>query len=262
MELPFVIEEPLKIPNSSNMTWELYQKLYDTVIINKKYNNFLKNKSIIVVAPAGYTTNEENKNQGEFIDSHDLVVRVNGGWKISPENQKYLGKRTDIRYHCMMEHDNNGGAYNIEGMKKHGVKWLASTFPKNLDYFYRDILDFEKQNSLTKTPINFHHISDLRYYLEIHTTLNTRMNAGVAAVVDLLCYDIKSLHIKGFTFFKDGWTKENKQDGNKEMYDNLGDKREINHSNLPQVQLLDILDKNDSRITLDKEVRNVINNWE
>ena len=43
MELPFVIEEPLKIPNSSNMTWELYQKLYDTVIINKKYNNFLKN---------------------------------------------------------------------------------------------------------------------------------------------------------------------------------------------------------------------------
>ena len=45
------------------------------------------------------------------------------------------------------------------------------------------------------------------------------------------------------------------------MYDNLGDKREINHSNLPQVQLLDILDKNDSRITLHKEVRNVINNW-
>ena len=104
--------------------------------------------------------------------------------------------------------------------------------------------------------------ADLKYYLQIHKTLNTRMNAGIAAVVDLLCYDIKSLHIKGFTFFKDGWTKEHKQEGYKETYDSLGEQKEVNHSNKPQVEFLDILDKNDTRITLDKEVRNVINNWQ
>ena len=263
MELPFIIDEPVRIPNSSTMTWEIYQELYNNVIIDKKYNNFLKDKSVIVVAPAAYTMNDESKNMGEFIDSHDVVVRLNGGWKISEKNQKYLGSRTDIRYHCMIEHINNGGPYNIEGMKEHGLQWMSSTFPKNLDYFYYDILHFEKLNTETNNPINFHHISDLKYYLQIHKTLNTRINTGIAAVLDLLCYDIKSLHIKGFTFFKDGWTTEHKEDGYKEMYDNLGaETQEVHHSNRPQVKFLDLLDKNDDRIILDKEVRNVINNWE
>lgn len=262
MELPFIIDEPQRTPNSSTMTWDKYQELYSNVVIDKKYNDFLKDKSVIIVAPAGYTTNEENKDQGKFIDSHDVVVRINGGWEISPKNQKYLGNKTDVRYHCMMEHTNNGGPYNIKGMKDKRVKWFCSQFPKNLDYFYADIVHFEKLNQQETNPINFHYWADLKYYLQIHKTLNTRMNAGIAAVVDLLCYDIKSLHIKGFTFFKDGWTKEHKQEGYKETYDSLGEQKEVNHSNKPQVEFLDILDKNDTRITLDKEVRNVINNWQ
>jgi hypothetical protein len=263
MELPFIIDEPEKIINNSTMTLEKYKSLKDSVIIDKKYNDYLKDKSVIVVAPAGYTTNEENKNMGEFIDSHDIVVRVNSGWKISEKNQKYLGKKTDIRYHCMMKHENNGGPYDIKGMKEHGVQWLSSCFPKNLDYFYLDILEFEKINSKTNNPINFHYISDLKFYLQLHKTLNTRINAGIAAIVDLLCYDIKSLHVKGFTFFKDGWTKEHKQEGYEDNYNKLGKEgQEINHSKKPQIDFLDILDKYDTRVILDKEVRNVINNWE
>ena len=98
MELPFIIGEPAKIPNSSTMTWEKYQSFHDSVMINKKYNDYLKNKSVIIVAPAAYTTNIEHENTGEFIDSHDVVVRMNGGWGISEKNQKYLGSRTDILF--------------------------------------------------------------------------------------------------------------------------------------------------------------------
>ena len=61
MELPFIIDEPQRTPNSSTMTWDKYQELYSNVVIDKKYNDFLKDKSVIIVAPAWYTTNEEIK---------------------------------------------------------------------------------------------------------------------------------------------------------------------------------------------------------
>ena len=44
MELPFIIDEPQRTPNSSTMTWDKYQELYSNVVIDKKYNDFLKDK--------------------------------------------------------------------------------------------------------------------------------------------------------------------------------------------------------------------------
>ena len=63
---------------------------------------------------------------------------MNKGWKITPDRIKDYGSKTDIRWHCMMEHPDNGGDYAIDDMLDHGVEWLASQFPRNLDYFHYD----------------------------------------------------------------------------------------------------------------------------
>jgi len=63
----------------------------------KKYKELLRNKKIVVVGPASYLI---GKNKGEFIDSFDLVVRINFQWPIKNYLSKDYGKRIDILYHC------------------------------------------------------------------------------------------------------------------------------------------------------------------
>jgi 5,10-methylene-tetrahydrofolate dehydrogenase/methenyl tetrahydrofolate cyclohydrolase len=56
----------------------------------KKY---CKNKNIIIV---GNSSNLLNKENGQFIDSHSIVIRVNHGYPIKTDYRKNIGNKTDI----------------------------------------------------------------------------------------------------------------------------------------------------------------------
>ena len=66
----------------------------------------MKGKSVIVVDPSPYMMEQE---RADFIESFDVVVRLNKGWKVQDDKKKYLRERTDVRYHCGMEQVQNGG---------------------------------------------------------------------------------------------------------------------------------------------------------
>ena len=180
--------------------------------------------------------------------------------------KKYLGERTDIRYHCGMEHENNGGAWEIQSMIDNKVSWASIGFPRYLSYFHNDILKFEKMNK--NFNMNFHIFSDLELYLSLHHYMGTRMALGTTAFSDLILYDIKRLHISGITFLDGGYFKDYKQsnefNGPEATYlesDIWKNHTDVGgHAMIPQRKLLKLLSEIDDRITMDKEVEKVINN--
>ena len=75
-------------------------------MINKKYQNYLIGKRVALVGPAEYLSKLKN---GEYIDSFDIVVRVNRGTEVIEKYQSSIGKRTDILYNCLIKSPDNGG---------------------------------------------------------------------------------------------------------------------------------------------------------
>ena len=88
---------------------------------------YLKDKSIAII---GSGTCIENKEFGEEIDSHDIVIRINNAfrnttWQLE-SHQKYVGKRTDI-YVANGDTDNKR-KWAIKA-KKWGVKYTLRLNP-------------------------------------------------------------------------------------------------------------------------------------
>ena len=186
-----------------------------------------------------------------FIDSFDVVIRMNKGWKITPDRIKDYGSKTDIRWHCMMEHPDNGGDFAIDEMLDNGVEWLASQFPRNLDYFHYDNIKFEQKNN---DKINFHCFADLIYFLNIHRAIETRPNVAPTAIFELINYDIENIHLMGVTFFKDGWDKGYKEG------EYTKERALEGHAQEAQIHLLKLILENEPKFTMDTEIETLIYN--
>ena len=61
----------------------------------EKYKNLVKNKNVALVGPASSIAGSKN---GELIDSHDIVVRLNYA-KI--QNKEDSGSKTNIIYYAI-----------------------------------------------------------------------------------------------------------------------------------------------------------------
>lgn len=231
--------------------------LFKHAAIDKSFNTYLRDKSVIVVGPASYM---QDSNKGEFIDSYDIVIRLNGFWKPNPTMYNDIGKRTTIRYHSGAEFPNTGGMWDIQDMLDYGVEYACIQYPKYLDYFHSDIKKFETYNEKFNMP--FHYWSDLELYLSFHYYLGTRLNVGMACVTDLLFYDIKQLHVTGFSFYahKGGhdWMPGAKPAGY--FLDDYDQSRHtfINHAQIPQMKLLRELQNYDNRLTIDTEINDIL----
>ena len=262
VELNLSIQEPERLYEGRfALDQKILKYLFDTAAIDRGYNNFLKGKRVAIVGPAEYVS---NSNQGELIESYDLVARINTGWNPPVKLKQHTGTRTDIRYHSGAEFPNSGGMWEMEKMVNVGVKYVCINYPKYLDYFHNDIKKFEKLNENYNVP--FHCWTDLELYLTFHHYLGTRMNTGLAAIVDLMLHDVKELYVSGFTFYRTGYYKGVKPDGYYEdvvlkEYDREKDTI-INHAQLPQMKLLKLIQQIDSRLVLDQEVTNILNTVE
>ena len=255
--IEFNVPEPYRFGNRLDTTKSDLQEVRNDVKISSKFNQFVKDKSVIVIGPSPYL---KGLGRGKIIDEYDIVVRLNKGWNVSEELQKDYGKKTTIRYHCMMEHESNGGKYEIENMQSKGVKWLASQFPYNLDYFHNDNKKFR---DLNKDRINFHVPADILYHLNLHEMMQTRANVATSAVFDLINYDIKNLHLSGISFYRDGWVGDYKsgaenvdKDGKYSM--DMKDMQKEGHAQEAQMHLINLLLQSETKFTVDKEIQKIL----
>ena len=148
-------------------------------------NDFLKNKKVILIGPSESLLKNKNK---DFIESFDIVVRVNRGIEPTEKYSEFIGSRTDILYNCMLEHPDNGGPINVDYFSKKKLKYLVyhpevsfqgKTTNKPPKHLNKDrLIELEKANIKTN-------MIDSNFYNSISSQVNCRPNTGYIAILNI-----------------------------------------------------------------------------
>jgi hypothetical protein len=180
--------------------------------MHKLLYSLINNKKVVIVGPAPYLNNKGN---GEYIDSFDTVVRCNKGIGLV-QNPKIFGSRTDILYHCVNQHEDNGG--KLEKDKLINTKLIVGVYPpmnvgENCSFKHCGTLN--DYNNLPKDILDKFTFISKHNYLKLENEVQCRPNTGIVAIDNILLFQPKELYITGFTLFKDGYSKlyRNKIDG-------------------------------------------------
>ena len=169
-------------------------------VIDEKFNEFVKNKTIAFVGPA---PNIIGKGYGEFIDSHDLVFRIGDspvGFCGKTGLESDYGSRSDVLVHRFNEHD------RPELLKD--IKWLSS-----LKWILASMLWLQSENQIKKMfsicNVPYTHVPDDTIQ-GLRNHLDSLPNTGFVGLLCLLNYDIKSIFMTGITFYNMGdWSQSN-----------------------------------------------------
>ncbi|MDT0644582.1 glycosyltransferase family 29 protein [Zunongwangia sp. F363] len=166
----------------------------------------LKGKRVAIVGAADSVFKEKN---GSYIDSHDVVVRINKSphtWK--KEQNEYLGSKFTILYHSFFENEfSGGGKINWEMFRRMGIQKVINPNPTragmlaHLNYYKRH-LSGEKTYMLKRENYNF-------FQKKLKNFIPT---VGYAALGSILQAECKEIFITGFTFFKTPYAKNYRPD--------------------------------------------------
>lgn len=157
----------------------------------------LRGKRVAVIGAADSAFEKEN---GKYIDSFDIIIRVNKAphsW--TQEKSKFIGTKTDIWFHSFFENNvSGGGPLNVEVIKKNSIKYLINpradfaSFRRTFN-FYRKHKQHQKVYHLTN---NFYRNIEKEFPNKFKPTI------GFTALYSALHSECKELFITGFTFFK------------------------------------------------------------
>jgi hypothetical protein len=233
------------------------------------YREYLKDTRVILVCPSPSV-----KNKKEFIDSFDIVVRVNSSVPVVEEKKIDIGTRCDILYHVLSNAHyltpNNPTFDIIEYMlllKQRDLHWVCSAYPRkygpNVPQQKQRIETFEKFNTFYfDTYFNFRVIQNKLMFWLLTKLFGATPNVGITAISDLLLFDIKELYITGLTFFYDGYFDKYSNYWKKETVDKLNPIKSNNSGGhcLPiQIKLLqEIYQRNKNRIKLDPILEEIL----
>ena len=226
-----------------------------------KYNNYFKNKKIIIVGPSSSLLNFKN---GKFIDSFDVICRIKKSFPVDEKLEKYIGKKTNI----LVTHLKSTNRIK-EGKNK--FTYYQNNFqikkPKHfnkLDYFYfpyplvKQFLgfydNFVMQFPQIKTEIIIPESNN--NYFDIKKELNNYdPKIALMFIYDILKYDFKELYVTGLTFEADGFLNNYKTDKD---FKNCNDRTNNLHNSNLEFDFFKKLLFQDKRIKVDKILSNLI----
>ena len=218
-------------------------------IEDKHYNNFIKNKRVAIVGPS---KNTEGKKKGEYIDSFDIVVRLNKTFSIPDKLQEDIGSKINILYNSMNTQDfpgeNNINKTRLKSLIKHHIQYISCPYPFIYPYD-KDIVKFMETN---KNRLPFH-IINVNLYKILLNNINTRPYTGTSAIFDLLSFNIKELYITGIDCYINKYYKEYRSINNRDLRHLRNNSI---HNSYRQLIFLKQLSLNDSRIRLDDFLEN------
>lgn len=206
------------------------------------FQRLVYGKTIAIVGPSKSVL---GRKQGKYIDSFDIVVRLNKSLPVPAKRVADIGSKTDVLYNSLNTSD-YPGENNINPLffKQNGIKYLCSPYPA-IHPFKRDIMQFMLAN---RGLVPFRYI-DLELFSKMENILHTRPFTGTCAIVDLLKFGIKKLFITGLDFYATAYYSEyrhmDKNETRKKRKNNIHDAK-------PQIDLLRNLTVNDPRIEPDK----------
>lgn len=160
--------------------------------------NWFKDKRVAIIGGADSILNEK---LGDYIDSFDVVVRVNKGVDVIDKQHEYVGKRTDVLFHCLYEDINKGGSpITAERWIQNNVKHII--FSHN--FLYSSFASRYFLNFLRKTNRNIQlsQVPRRLFYKNIKAIRPYGPTTGFIAINTIFNCSPKELYLTGITFFK------------------------------------------------------------
>ena len=172
--------------------------------MSEKLKDIIKNKNVVIVGPSSQI---EIHGDAKFIDSHDVVVRVND----ASIDEKYRGMRTDVLYM-----DGGYRHFNAVIVPRKSEVHPVFGYPRHLWFSDRFI---QLHHALKEAGIDYS-VVDEKWYDEFNANMNTpkldidvRPNTGTISIFNVMSFNPKSLHIVGLDFFAHGYENHNKLGG-------------------------------------------------
>ena len=205
------------------------------------FKSMIQNKRVIIVGPS---VTIQDCHLGKFIDSFDVVIRLNKSLPVPPHMHEHIGSRTDILYNSLNTTDYPGeNNINPIFLKHQKIRYLRSPYPPITPFKY-DIRSFQRKN---RNIVPFGHI-DQDYYKKLRYSLQTRPYTGTCAVADILHCNAKELYVMGIDFYTYGYAKYYRKVSSKKL-DRL---RNNNiHKRTPQIDLMRRFYLLDKRLIVD-----------
>jgi len=185
------------------------------------YNKYLLGKRVVIVGPASSIVGTK---QGPYINSYDVIVRINDALPVPEDLKEDVGTRCDVLYSNMNDKPTPYSKYrtinNKDELKK--LQWVSTPVPLEMPETRINIghggLSAQKylasqkvfcQRFQARVPEVPFHITDGKLFAEFVDAIGGgRPNTGLAAIRDLLNFALEELYITGFTFFKGGYYKQ------------------------------------------------------
>jgi len=187
--------------------------LFSTKIFQPK--NVFKGKRVAIIGAADSAFENEN---GNYIDSFDIIVRVNKAphsW--SPEKAKFIGSHTDVLFHSFYENtDSGGGPIDFELYAKQQIKYVIN--PNCNLKGLRTHLNYFKRNLIRRRT----YLLPRKFYQKMTANFGDVIpTVGYSALYTVLNSNCKEVFITGFTFFKTPYANDYR-DHLKDMETNKG----------------------------------------
>ena len=197
LKAPRLIRNLIRTDKNGEIRHDLFTDMHgntylqDIFLRNQQLSQWLKNKKVIVVGPAPYL---QGKNTGAWIDSHDVVVRMNHGWHLSAAQKKDYGSKVDMLYV-------NSAYTQIEEMaplphlKERSLQWVV----------FKDIILREESKRWHQEYIDHIHTTSfpLKMKEKLWPILRCGPNLGMLAIVHLLVLGVTSLTLTGFSLYQE-----------------------------------------------------------
>ena len=155
---------------------------------DQQLSNLVKDKRIAYVCPSPHL---QNQRMGYYIDSFDLVVRVNQNFAMPKNQWEDYGKRTDILMNCLNIKKLQALKENMDYVRS--LQYIACPMVSMWDIARVD--DFLKE-----TGVPHQNICD-GFLFKIFKEVGTTVNTGLTGLMTLLHYEPKEIYVTGMTFF-------------------------------------------------------------
>ena len=197
LKVPLVIRNLIRTDKNGEIKHDLFTDMHgntylqDIFLRNQQLSQWLKNKKVIVVGPAPYL---QGKNTGAWIDSHDVVVRMNHGWHLSAAQKKDYGSKVDILY-VNIAYGMIGEMIPLPHIRERSLQWVL----------FKKMLSPERYERWHQKYTDHIHTASCPPKLRkgLITTLRCEPNLGMVATVHLLALGVPSLTLTGFSLYQE-----------------------------------------------------------
>lgn len=190
------------------------------------------------VALVGSANSAYLKKNGEFIDSFDVVVRVNKGVEQIDMYSDYIGKRTDVLFHSLNLGDDpyTNSPLTLELWHINKVKHIQYSY----HYSYRDSFQLKKFLKVTKGKLKIGVMNKKFHNLNFSAVEPYYPTNGFIALNTILNSDPHELFVTGITFFKTPYVSGYRE-GDEKYWKNFFQNNIANHN--PNSEFLHVLRK-------------------